>query len=329
MKLLIICLLLFSRLSAQQLQELEGKAQGTYYIIKYLADDTCSLQSGIDSLFSSIDHSLSLYKPGSLINQFNEKGSVLMDSHMQAVVSKALAVSRLTGGKFDITVKPLVDVWGFGVHRPDRQQQPDPDSLRKALEKVGYRYLQVKGGRLSRLKAGVEIDCNGIAQGYTSDVIARFLEAHQIYNYLVDVGGELCSKGHNQRHQTWTIGIERPALSPDDDPGQAPVQLPGKAMTTSGNSRPSFDAGGQRFGHTIDPISGHALHNNIICVTVIAADAITADAFDNALILMGVEQALIWISAHPALGLDAYFIYKDENGIVRERFSPGFQQLLL
>jgi thiamine biosynthesis lipoprotein len=326
---LFFSLMIGVRTAAQRLVALEGKAQGTYYIIKYVATDTSSLIYAIDSLFAAIDQSLSLYTPGSLINRFNAGNAVQMDRHMQQVITKSIAISRQTAGAFDITVKPLVDVWGFGVHRPAVQRVPDADTLRRILKYVGYRHLQVRGQLLRKRKKGVEIDCNGIAQGYTSDVIAHFLEQRGINDYLVDVGGELCGKGRNHHHKIWTVGIEQPASDEIASPVQAMIQLDGRAITTSGNYQRFFDQGGTRFAHTIDPVTGQALHSNIISVTVVAKDGITADGFDNALILMGVEKSLLFMQQHPEYGLDAYFIYKDETGKIRTQASPGFTELLI
>lgn len=304
---------------AQRQVVLEGKAQGTYYIIKYLSKDTTSLQAGIDAIFTSIDNSLSLYKPGSLINRFNRDGKVKMDVHMQAVIRKAMAISELTGGSFDITVKPLVDAWGFGVRQPAQRAIPAADTIQQILDYVGYQYLVVKGNELSRTKKEVTIDCNGIAQGYTSDQIGRYLQQKGITDYLVDVGGELCSSGKNIHQQYWTVGIEVP-----DSSDNKVISLVNQAVTTSGNYRRFFDQGGTRFAHTIDPVSGQAVHNNIISVTVVAPDAMTADGIDNALILMGVESAFAFIRQHPELQLHAGFIYKDAAGVVQQRFSPDF-----
>lgn len=316
MRLLLLLLLL--SLTAHSQTVLEGKAQGTYYVIKYISADTTSLQREIEAIFADIDQSLSLYKPHSLINQFNEKGHVQMDTHMQAVIKKALVISKITNGAFDITVKPLVDVWGFGVHAPAERKIPSPDTLRTILSHVGYQYLKIKGSGLFRTKAGITLDCNGIAQGYTTDVIGRFLDSKGIQNYLVDVGGELCAKGKNSQQQYWTVGIE--------GENQRVIPLQDRAVTTSGNYRRFFDSGGNRFAHTIDPRNGQAIHNNIISVTVLAKDAMTADGFDNALILMGVEKAFAFIRLHPELQLEAGFIYKDTEGNIQESFSPGFPE---
>lgn len=314
---------------AAKLMAYEGKAQGTYYIVKYVAADTTSLQAPIDSVFKVIDASLSLYQPGSLINRFNQNGQVEMDEHMQRVVEKALFANQATNGLFDITVHPLVYLWGFGVSKPSFTGMPPKDSIKQALGLVGSRYLKIKGQQLTTSKKGVKIDCNGIAQGYTVDVLGKFLEQRGIENYLVDVGGELCAKGTNQQHKTWSVGIERP--SPGDttyEPIQGIVRLPGKGIATSGNYRRFFDQGKTRFAHTIDPKSGIALHNHIISVTLIAKDCFTADAFDNPLILMGVEKGVKFVEQHPEYGLAALYIYRDNDGVIKEAFSKNFKQYM-
>ncbi|TWV96807.1 FAD:protein FMN transferase [Chitinophaga pinensis] len=327
---ILLCIILGTCVpaSAQQLQELSGPAQGTYFIVKYLSDDTAGLRPQIDSIFNVIDNSLSLYKPGSLINRFNEQTSVEMDEHMANVVHRSIEISKATKGAFDITVKPLVDAWGFGVHRPAVRTVPSADTLKRILNYIGYKYLKVHGRTLTKAKKEVQIDCNGIAQGYTTDVIARFLQQKGITNYLVDVGGELAANGKNQRGKIWTVGIETPSAQVQDAPAQALLELDNRAITTSGNYRRFFEQGGTHFAHSIDPVTGEALHSNIIAVTVMAKDAITADGFDNALILMGVDKGLEFVSKHPAYGLEAYFIYKDETGKISVAFSAGYKNMI-
>lgn len=311
--------------SAQQLVTLQGKAQGTYYIIKYISTgETVSLQADVEDIFRDIDRSMSLYVPNSLINRFNKGPKVVMDDHMRTVVKKAQEVSKLTGGLFDITVKPLVDLWGFGVIRHNNGR-PSPEAIRRTMRVVGYQNLTLRAKYLIKKKEGVEIDCNGIAQGFTSDVLGRFLQSRGIRNFLVDVGGELVASGLNVQGQPWSVGIERPpATDSTGEPVQAILRLKDRAIATSGNYRRFFDEGGTRFAHTIDPRTGEALHNNIIAVTVTAPDAITADAYDNALILLGVEKGLQFVEEHPKLGLKVYYIYKETNGRISEKYSPGF-----
>lgn len=311
--------------SAQQLVTLQGKAQGTYYIIKYISTgEQVSLQADVEDIFRDIDRSMSLYVPNSLINRFNKGPKVVMDDHMRTVVKKAQEVSKLTGGLFDITVKPLVDLWGFGVIRHNNGR-PSPEAIRRTMRVVGYQHLTLRAKYLIKKKEGVEIDCNGIAQGFTSDVLGRFLQSRGIRNFLVDVGGELVAAGLNVQGQPWSVGIERPpAMDSTGGPVQAILRLKDRAIATSGNYRRFFDEGGTRFAHTIDPRTGEALHNNIIAVTVTAPDAITADAYDNALILLGVEKGLQFVEEHAKLGLEVYYIYKDTNGRISEKYSPAF-----
>jgi FAD:protein FMN transferase len=316
-----------TNVSAQRLMEINGRAQGTYFIVKYVSDDSTSLQRQIDSIFTAIDNSLSLYKPGSLINRFNKRKSVQMDEHMAYVVRRSIEISEATEGAFDITVKPLVDAWGFGVRKPKVRTVPSTDKLKRILGYVGYRYLKVSGQTLIKLKKNVQIDCNGIAQGYTTDVIARFLQQRGISNYLVDVGGELFASGKNQHGHPWTVGIERPTQG-EAFPPIAMLQLDNKAITTSGNYRNFFMHVVTHYAHSINPITGYALHNNIMAVTVMAKDAITADGFDNALILMGVDKGLELVKKHNQDGLEAYFIYRDDAGEVNVVFSAGYEKLL-
>lgn len=308
--------------SSQHLVSFQGKTQGTYYIVKYITTDTTSLQPQVEQLFEAIDRSMSLWAPNSLINQFNETDEgVKMDGHMRAVLEKSIAVNGYSNGAFDITVKPLVDLWGFGVSR--HQVKPSADSIKQALKVTGARYLRVRGDSLLKTKAGVQIDCNGVAQGYTTDCVARLLEEKGIHRYLVDVGGELRAKGNNAKDAPWSVGIERPS-DRADLPQQSLLYLRNKAIATSGNYRRFFDEGKTRYAHTIDPKTGIALHSKVISVTVIADDCITADAFDNALILWGPQKGLRFIRRHPEFHLEACYIYTDKKGKTKEVYSPGF-----
>ncbi|ATL47714.1 thiamine biosynthesis protein ApbE [Chitinophaga caeni] len=316
-------------LSTQELFTIKGEAQGTYYIIKYVAVKEVNCRQGIDTIFNKMDASLSLYKPGSLINRFNEQGDgVRMDSYMAAVLRKSLEVYKISGGLFDITVKPLVDAWGFGVKR--HREVPKRENIREILKHVGSRYLLIDGDSLLKKKPGVQIDCNGIAQGYTVDVICEYLSSLGIENYLVDVGGELRSKGKNPKNRNWTIGIERPESDGDRVyPSMATIVLNGQGVATSGNYRRFFDEGEIRYTHTINPKTGEALHHKVISVTVVAPDCITADAYDNVFFLMGVEKGLKFARQHPELKLAVHYVFKDGNGQTREKYSAAFEQLLL
>jgi thiamine biosynthesis lipoprotein len=300
-----------------------GTAQGTTYSIIYYADDSVVSKPMIDHVLMSLDSSLSLYKPYSGINQFNnsEKGTEL-DEHLFQVVSKSLAVYKETKGLFDITVQPLVQLWGFGV--TPTNTAPDSGAVRTTLTCVQSSLLHLNGKRLLKKKPCVKIDLNGIAQGYSVDVLAAFLETYGIRNYMVELGGEIRVKGRKQPSgEKMRIGIESPSEDPfGNHPLQKVLVMDEGAITTSGSYRRFYESKGQKITHLIHPKTGYPQANELISVTVYAPDAITADAYDNALMLMGLKAAMDFVNKRP--GLAAYFVYKNANGSIADTASLAF-----
>ncbi|HEY9559885.1 MAG TPA: FAD:protein FMN transferase [Anseongella sp.] len=327
---------------AVELQEVRfnGYAQGTTYHVIYLQGNGTSYQSEMDSLLEEIDSSLSLYLPGSLINRFNEHPrGVRMDNFLREVVEKAYVVSRETGGTFDLTVKPLVDAWGFGEQR--HSVVPDSDRIRSLLDLVDFRLLEIKGDSLIKKHPDVRIDANGIAQGYTLDVLAGFLEKKHVRNYLVELGGEIRVRGKNREGRGWRIGVEtppEPSSGTDHDPSSEAasslarpltrmISVSDKGVSTSGNYRRFFESGGKHYAHTIDPRSGYPVQNKLISVTVVAPDCITADAWDNALMVMGISDSFEKLRKNGKI--EALFIYADENGHLRDTSTAGFHKFYI
>lgn len=304
---------------------ISGYAQGTTYQVTYYAADSVVLKSQTDSILIQIDSSLSIYKPYSLISRFNDSEKGLhIDMHFKKVVKKALRIYRETGGAFDITVKPLVQAWGFGVKPVSAF--PDPDTIKSLLTCIGSDKLQLRKGLLLKDKPCIQIDVNGIAQGYSVDILASFLESKGIQNYLVEIGGEIRVKGRKPQGGYITIGIE----SPPDEPGQSPVQkliqLPEGAITTSGNYRKYHQGGSKKISHLIDPQTGYPIQNELISVTVLAKDAMTADGYDNALMGMGLKKAMLFVKGHKKI--EAHFIYRKDNGLVADTASAGFYKFM-
>jgi thiamine biosynthesis lipoprotein len=319
----LLYLLMIKLVFTPDFQVITGTAQGTTYTIKYVGELGSITKIEIDSIFSVIDQSLSLYLPGSLINQFNSRGVVKMDVHMKAVVLEAMKIAKESDGAFDITVGALSDLWGFGP--VPHQQVPRKREIKKRLHVTGSRYISVRDDMLVALEKGVKIDCNGIAQGYSVDVVAAFLQARGIDRMMVELGGEIRVSGKHPDKDYWTIGIESPgAIAGDWYPVEKMIRLNDAAVTTSGDYRKFFTAGGKTFGHVIDPRQGRPVNNGIISVTVIAGDAITADAWDNAFFVMGIENSLEAIRNKP--GIEAYMIYKNKEGAIRDTATTGFQK---
>lgn len=302
---------------------IEGFAQGTTYQISYYARETSISAKEIDRKFSELDSSLSIYKPYSLISQFNlsEKG-IEMDEHLFKVVQRSLKIWKESHGVFDIAILPIVEAWGFGAKR--HSNQPSDADIQNALNCSSSDKLRIEGRRLIKSVPCLKIDVNGIAQGYSVDVIASYLESRGIENYLIEIGGEIRVKGRKQPgNQVMKIGIEQPSDNKAEDAGiQKVLEMKGGAITTSGNYRKFIQNGSKKLSHLMDPKTGRPISNEMISVTMKTKDAMSADGYDNVLIGMGIEKAFAFLKKHK--GLEAYFIYQDANGTVRDTASVGF-----
>ncbi len=306
--------------------QINGFAQGASYSIIYFAADSIVSKQAVDSIFDVIDNSMSLYKKGSVINNFNSsKRGIMIDEHLKKVVVKSIETYRQSNGLFDITVKPLVKLWGFGVEKMD--DLPTDKQVKETLKNVGSDKLQLKNNFLLKKRSGVEIDVNGIAQGYTVDVLADFLEKKNITSYLVELSGEIRVRGNNPLTQLpFSIGIETPNESLETEENFKEIILLSRGgVTTSGNYRKFYYNGKKKISHLINAKTGYPLQNEMISVTVVAKDATTADAYDNVLMACSIHGAFSFLKKH--LDLQAYFIYSNNDGSVADTATAGFYQL--
>lgn len=304
---------------------IDGKAQGTTFHITYYAKSDLGFQHEIDSIFDEIDQSLSIYKPNTLISRFNRSASgIEMDNHLRAVVLKSIQIFKKSEGIFDITVYPLVQIWGFGTEKV--LSLPDSASVDSARACVGTGMLRIEGKRLIKSNPCVKINVNAIAPGYTSDLIADFLEKKGIKTYIVEVGGEVRVKGKKPDGNFMSIGIEAPAQNSFDIPFlQKIIQMKSGAITTAGNYRQYREEGTHRFSHILDARTGYPIKNNLISVTVIAKDAMTADGYDNVLMGLGLEDSFRFLKRQK--NMEAYFIYQKPDGSVADTATTGFYKL--
>ena len=300
--------------------QLSGFAQGTTWQLNYYASDSAIKKNSIDSILLEIDNSMSLYKPNSLITQFNKsiKG-VKLDSHFKKVMEKSFSINTETNGVFDVTVKPLVEKWGFGPKASNKT--PAAAEIINALGCVGSGKLKLKGDSLIKFKPCVEVDLNGIAQGYTVDVLSDFLEMHGIKNYLVELGGEIRAKGLKTDGSRFKIGIESPEENENSSMKKV-ITVNDGAITTSGNYRQYKTQGNKKISHLINSQTGYPIDNEVISVTVWARDAITADGFDNVFMNFGVKKSLSFLESRTDMA--AYFIYLKEDKSIADTASTGF-----
>jgi len=330
-KIILLSLSLFALIACQQDNSIVenqavGYAQGTTYQIKYITKGERDWQPAFDSIFNLIDQSMSTYLPGSRISRLNEGEQINLDPHFKKVWQLSKQIHQETGGAFDPTVGPVVKLWGFDEESP---QKPDSITVTAALQQTGMKQLSETGGKLA-FKNGGYLDFNAIAQGYTVDVLSRFLESREVDQYMVEVGGEVRCKGKNASGEIWKIGVDKPNEEIDEqDRFQFILALKNTALATSGNYRKFWvdKESGTRYAHTIDPKSGYPAKNQLLAVSVIAPTCAKADAYATACMVMGAEKAMQFLKNHPKL--EGYLIIAGEDASWQVQQTEGFKQYVV
>ena len=300
-----------------------GKIFGTFYNITYSSDT--DLHNEIKSILMQVDNSLSPFNKQSVISAINNNCDTLPDKMFTHVFTLAQSISSKTEGAFDITVAPLVNAWGFGFKKGITPDSTTIDSLRKV---VGYNTVAIVDGKVTKQHPGTMLDCSAIAKGYGCDAVAATLEAHGVENYMVEIGGEVVTKGKNSKGGAWTIGISKPTDNPTTGSNELHeiIAISGKSMATSGNYRNFREENGRKIAHTIDPRTGYPVQHSLLSATVIADDCATADAWATSFMVMGVEKAMSY--CNNGNGIEGYFIYSDDNGMLKTRMTEGFRKYL-
>lgn len=318
--LVIGTVIIVSRQQSTPYQHDRGMVFGTVYHITYQSSK--SLQKDIEAELAKVDASLSPFNERSIITAVNENRDTVVNKMFSDVFARAMKISDSTNGAFDITVAPLVNAWGFGFKGGAMPSRHQVDSL-KAL--VGYHKVSLTNGRVSKTDPRIMLDCSSIAKGYGCDVVAKFLSAKGIDNYMVEIGGEIVTRGISEKRLPWKIGVTKPT---DDSLNvnqeiQTIINVTDKAMATSGNYRNFYYKNGRKYAHTIDPSTGYPVQHNILSSTVIADDCATADAYATAFMVMGLDKAKTILSRHPELM--AYFILASDDGTNKVWFSPSMK----
>jgi thiamine biosynthesis lipoprotein len=309
--------------------QLFGNTMGTQFSVKLAVSDidinADRLQQEIEGSLAQVEQMISTFMPDSEISRFNDS----VTTEWQAVseefcssVEKAQVLSMLTGGAFDITVGPLVNLWGFGPGEII-DEPPADERISAILKSVGYNHLQTDCSRPALRKniAELVLDMSAFGKGYAVDRIADWLEVAGFNDYLVEIGGELRLGGHNASSEMWAIGIETPVA--DQRRPHTIIRLTDTAVATSGDYRNYFEAGGKRYSHTIDTRTGRPVTHSLASVTVIDDDGYRADALATALLVMGPEKGMELARRED---LAVLFLLRRASGI-DERSTPAFEQL--
>ena len=301
-----------------------GKTQGTYYHIKYIIKNGESLKTDIDSLLTAIDNSLSTYNPNSLISRINMGELINTDTMFRTVFRSANEVYNNTNGAFDCSIAPLVNAWGFGFTNKE-----DMDTLKvlELLDLIDFKKIKLRNDSIFIPKK-MMLDFNSIAQGYTVDLIAAMFETQGLDSYLIEVGGEIRSKGKNADNNIWRVGIDRPNLVIDQgDRFQFILDLHNKSLATSGNYRKFYIKDGVKYSHVINPTTGFPALNKLMSVTVIHESCMKADAYATAFMVMGLYKSKEFLNKNN--DLEAYIVYRNKDGELMTYISENLQKRIV
>lgn len=291
---------------------LKGMTMGTSYSIKYLDDENYNYQEQIDSLLQLFNQSLSTYIPESEISRFNKQDTFYFESpFFLKVLEKSKNIYELSNGAFDPTVMPLVNAWGFG---PDNRQLPDSATIDSLMMVIGFDKIRFDQEKVYKTHPHVQLDFSAIAKGYGSDIIAGFLKEKGISDLMVEIGGEIVANGVNFSGELWEIGITNPIIKDSPSKLYAIVKIDNKGMATSGNYYNFYENEGKIISHTISPVTGYPVRNELLSATILANDCMTADAIATTCMVLGLEKSKEIINNHPEI--EGYFIYSKGEGLL-------------
>jgi thiamine biosynthesis lipoprotein len=302
--------------------EWKGQTQGTFFHIKWYGQESQVTMESIDSLLNAFDMMASIYNQKSMLSRINKGEDIQLNRELQLMIAKSLEVSKNTNGYFDITVGPLVRAWGFGR---DKGVNPDSATIDSLLYFVGYERIHIQNNRLVFDTAGINIDLNAIAQGYSVDLIADFLESKGVHDYMVEIGGEVRVSGKKPDGGNWVVGIEKPADSPYAEQELfRTLAISDVSIATSGSSRKFYIKDGVKYSHTIDPHTGYPVSHSLLSVTVITKKCMDADAYATAFMVMGIEKAKKILATRK--DMEAFFIYSAPDGTLKTESTKGFEK---
>lgn len=313
--------------------EVAGSTMGTTYTVKLVTFHEAADRPKFDqaaekirSVLAEVDSRMSTYKPDSELSRFNQHADLTpfpVSNDLLTIFQEARRISELSGGAFDITVGPLVNAWGFGPEK--RADVPTDEQIAALKARIGYQKVEIDAANstLRKTQPDVYCDLSAIAQGFACDKVVEALDAMGVEHFMVDVSGEIRTRGMNASGNAWQIAIERPE-SGMQRTVQLVVPLKNLALATSGDYRNYFEKDGKRFSHEIDPASGRPITHNLASASVITDKSMTADALATALIVLGPEKGYELAASQ---NLAAYFIVHDASGGFVERSTPEFDAM--
>ena len=313
-------------LDDERIEEFGGPTMGSTYSIKYVRSEgvapQAELKAATEAILAEIDLQMSTYRDDSLIEQFNLAPAGTCQAMPKGVLDLVRAGDRLhqeSQGYFDLTLEPLLDLWGFGP-KGQGEAVPDAERLAEVRQRVGQQHLKIEGEQLCK-DVDVQVDFNSIAAGYAVDLIVARLGELGVTSYLVEATGELKAAGFKPDGSHWRIGLEAPR--DDQRVAQRILQLDGYGISTSGDYRNYFEENGQRYSHTLDPLSGKPVNHKLAAVTVADQSTLRADGLSTLLMVLGPDAGMAFAERN---GIAAFFVTREGEGFVT-RDTTAFEQL--
>ena len=317
-------------LAARHQTAVTGKTMGTFYSVKLITakkEFPETWQNRIDNRLKQVNKNLSMFDPDSEISRFNRQPAGTpfeISPDFSTVLSVSQQIFQLSRGAWDGTVKPLVDLWGFGT-RSGKFAVPEPDKIASALSRVGFDKLELTPKTLTATSGQVTLDLGSIAKGFGVDAVAGLLRSYDIKDYLVEIGGEVSGAGHNQKRKPWSVGIIRPEKNQMNQGIYRVVTLKDQAIATSGDYRNYVVKNHQTYSHIIDPKTGYPVKNQVVSTSVIAPDCTLADGLATALMVMDIKDGIAMINSLDQV--ECLIIQKTDTGF-EEFESAGFAKLV-
>jgi FAD:protein FMN transferase len=296
-----------------------GGTMGSHWAVtlaKPLSDEQgFNLREELQGRLDALEQTFSHWRDDSELSRWNAQSTtewVPVSIDMAAVVSRALELSAASGGALDVTVAPLVRLWGFApssTEQTSKHRVPSKEAIEAAMQHCGWRKLEVRQSppALRKLDAEVQINLSSVVEGYAADQLGSLLLAHGISDALIDVGGEMLAMGLNRHGKPWQVGIQTPSALPGE--AMTAVPLSQQALATSGTYRQHFESGGQSFSHILDPRTGRPVQHRLVSVSVIHERAVMADGWATALMVLGPKEGR---ELAERLGLRAIFIEAED-----------------
>ncbi|MCL9802603.1 FAD:protein FMN transferase [Pseudomonas sp. AKS31] len=312
--------------NGDSMENFAGPTMGSTYSIKYVRHaglaDSMQVRREVEDILGELDRQLSTYRQDSDIERFNAlpaNSCQTMPAPVLELVRTGEQLSVQSEGSYDLTVEPLMNLWGFGPQGRE-EKVPDAMALADVMQRVGHQHLHINGDQLCK-DAAVEVDFNSIAAGYAVDTIAARLDAMGIHDYLAEATGELKAKGKKLDGSPWRIALEEPR--DDQQVAERIINVDGYGVSTSGDYRNYFLQNGRRYSHTFDARTGAPVLHDLASVTVIHPSALMADGLSTLLLILGAERAWDYAEKHD---IGAFFVIRADTGFV-VRTNPAFERL--